>query len=127
MVETMMAEINRLNGLAAKDSKHRNTYQQQSAQLFKLMKQIIHITAQMDDAVRNLKNEKSVLVNYLIANNIVTYDKLHELEAVARERAKKQNEKDSKELERLYGEAYSICQNKTKSNPTEKTALKNVR
>ena len=45
----------------------------------------------------------------------------------ARERAKAQDEKDSKELERLYGEAQSICREKGIRNSTENKALRNVR
>ena len=126
-VEMMTAEINRLNSLAAKGGKNRNIYQQQSAQLFKLMKQIVHISSQIDSNIRVLNNEKGVLVDFLISNGIITYDELHELETKARERAKAQDEKDSKELERLYGEAQSICREKGIRNSTENKALRNVR
>lgn len=123
----MTAEINRLNSLAAKGGKNRNIYQQQSAQLFKLMKQIVHISSQIDSNIRVLNNEKGVLVDFLISNGIITYDELRELETKARERAKAQDEKDSKELERLYGEAQSICHEKGIRNSTENKALRNVR
>ena len=126
-VEMMTAEINRLNSLAAKGGKNRTVYQQQSAQLFKLMKQIIHISSQMDSEVRVLNNQKGVLVEFLIGNGIITYDELHELEAKGRKRAKAQDEKDAKELERLYGEAQSICREKGIRNSTENKALRNVR
>ena len=126
-VEMMTAEINRLNSLAAKGGKNRNIYQQQSAQLFKLMKQIVHISSQIDSNIRVLNNEKCVLVDFLISNGIITYDESHELETKARERAKAQDEKDSKELERLYGEAQSICREKGIRNSTENKALRKVR
>lgn len=123
----MTAEINRLNSLAAKGGKNRNVYQQQSAQLFRLMRQIVHISSQKGAEERKLHNVLAVLVDYLIQNDLITYEKLHELEAKGRERAKAQDEKDAKELERLYGESQSICREKGIRNSTENKALRNVR
>ena len=123
MVENMLAEINKINDLAIKASKNKEKqvaalYMQQSAQLSKLMKQIIHIASQLDESYRRLNQEKGVLVHYLFSNNLITEDKLHELEKKARERAAEADKKDQAEIERLYGDFCSICTNRTKSDPT---------
>ena len=126
-VEMMTAEINRLNSLAAKGGKNRNIYQQQSAQLFKLMKQIIYTTSEIGNNEGKLSIEKYLLVDYLISNGLITKEKLHEIETEAGKRMKIQDERNSKELERLYGEAQSICREKGIRNFTENKALRNVR
>lgn len=128
MVETMFEEVKRLNGLAEKAAakganKLSSTYQQQSAQVFKMMKQIVHLTAQSDEHLRRIENEKHTLVNYLFDNNLITQEKLCELETEARKKAADKNAKDQKEIERIYGQFNSVCQNRTKANPTESKAI----
>lgn len=129
MVESMMAEIERLNRLAEKDCKYnkgrlRNVYSQQSSQIYKMMKQIIHLTSQMDEQSRRVNTEKGVLVHYLLKNSLITLEKLHELEAHARERAKIADERDQKQIEAIYGDFRSETVNRTKADPTARMAIK---
>ena len=129
MVENMMEEINRLNRLAEKAARGKdksliNVYQQQSAQVSKLMKQILHLTAQKDAAYRVEKQEKSVLVHYLLTNNLITHEKLNELNEIARIKVEEKNKADQAEIERLYGDFESTLTNRTKNDPTAKAAMK---
>ena len=131
MVQSMMAEVTRLNQLAEKDKKFHGgkmacLYMQQSAQVYKLMKQIIHLTAQMDEHARLIMQEKSVLAHYVRDNGLVSDETLRELELKARERAAEANKKDQAKINELFGEFQSICQNRTKRDPTAEKALKNV-
>jgi hypothetical protein len=131
MVQSMMAEVTRLNQLAENDRKFNrgkmvNLYQQQSAQVHKLMKQILHMTAQMDEHARLLIHEKSVLTHYVRDNGLVSDETLRELELKARDRAAEANKKDQAKINELYGEFQSICQNRTKRDPTADKALKKV-
>lgn len=132
MIESMMEEVKRLNSLAEKDAKYnkgrlKSVYQQQSSQIFKLMKQIIHLTSQMDEHSRLLENEKSVLVYYLRTNGLITDEKLLDLEEKARKRVKEKNARDEAEIQMIYGKFNSICQNRTNADPTANAALKKQR
>lgn len=129
LIEQMMEEVKRLNSLAEKDAKFnkgrlKSVYQQQSSQIFKLMRQIIHLTSQMDEESRLLQNKISVLVYYLRTNKLITDEKLHELEEKARKKVEEKNASDEAEIRMLYGEFNSICQNRTKADPTANAALK---
>lgn len=129
MVESMMAEVERLNKLAENDCKYnkgrlRNVYVQQSSQVYKMMKQIIHLTSQMDEYSRLLSTEKGVLVHYLLQNNLITLEKLHELEAYAREKAKIADERDQKQIEAIYGDFRRETVNRTKADPTARKAIR---
>lgn len=130
MVECMMEEVERLNRLAEKDVKYNRgklkmLYAQQSAQVYKMMKQIIHLTSQMDEHSRILNQEKGVLVHYLLQNGLITEEKLHELEAYARERAAQANARDQKQIELIYGSFQSECTNRSKADPTAQKAVGN--
>lgn len=129
MVECMMEEVERLNRLAEKDAKYNKgklkmLYTQQSAQVYKMMKQIIHLTSQMDEHNRQLNQEKGVLVHYLLQNNLITLEKLHELEAYARERAALADAQDQKKIAEIYGVFQSDTVNRTKADPTAWKAIK---
>lgn len=131
MVQSMMAEVTRLNELAEKDRKFNggkmlNLYQQQSAQVYKLLKQIIHMTAQMDKYARISSQEKSVLSHYVRVNGLVSDETLRELELKARSRAAEADKKDQARINELFGEFQSICQNRTKRDITAGKAIKNV-
>lgn len=131
MVQSMMAEVTRLNQLAEKDKKFNGgkmacLYMQQSAQVHKLLKQILHMTAQTDERVRLVNQELSVLRHYVRQNALVSDETLRELELKARDRAAEANKKDQAKINELFGEFQSICQNRTKRDPTAEKALKNV-
>lgn len=131
MVQSMMAEVTRLNQLAEKDRKFNggkmaNLYQQQSAQVHKLMKQILHLTAEADEQKRQLQREKSVLAHYLLDNGLLPESELHELLEKARVDAAERSKKDQAKINELFGEFQSICQNRTKRDPTADKALKKV-
>lgn len=129
MVECMMAEVERLNRLAENDAKYnkgrlKSTYQQQSCQVHAMIKQIVHLTSQMDEYARRLGQEKGVLVHYLLSNGLITKEKLHELDEKARERAVKANERDERQIAAIYGEFQSMCNNRTKADPTAQKAMR---
>lgn len=129
MVENMMNEVNRLNRLAEKAAKSRdkalvNVYQQQSKQVSTLMRQLIHLHAQRDEQFRREKNEKRAIVRYILDNNLVSEEKIRELEALGRKRAAEQDDRDRVELERLYGDFESTLTNRTKNDPTAKEAMR---
>lgn len=131
MVQSMMAEVTRLNTLAEKDRKFNGgkmltLYQQQSAQVYKLLKQILHMTAQMDKYARICSQEKSVLTHYVRVNGLVSDETLRELELKARTRAAEADKKDQTRINELFGEFQSICQNRTKRDMTADKAIKNA-
>lgn len=129
MVDCMMAEVERLNRLAENDAKYnkgrlKSTYEQQSSQVYKMMRQIVHLTSQMDESSRRLNQEKGVLVHYLLSNGLITKEKLHELEEKARERAAQANERDQRQIEAIYGEFQGSIHNRTKADPTARKAMR---
>lgn len=128
MIDNMMDELNRLNRLAEKAAKHNRSmmqvYQQEAIQVRKLIGQIIHLTSQMDEHARRVLQEKSVIIHYALENNLLTMDKIHELELIARERAAKADERDQREIKKIYGDFESMLTNRTKKDPTAKEAIK---
>ncbi len=129
MVDCMMAEVERLNRLAENDAKYnkgrlKSTYEQQSSQVYKMMRQIVHLTSQLDEDSRRMHQEKGVLVHYLFSNGLITEAKLHELEAIARERAAQANERDQRQIEAIYGDFQSSIHNRTKADPTAQKAMR---
>lgn len=129
MVDCMMAEVERLNRLAENDAKYnkgrlKSTYEQQSSQVYKMMRQIVHLTSQLDEDSRRMHQEKGVLVHYLFSNGLITEAKLHELEAIARERAAQANERDQRQIEAIYGDFHSSIHNRTKADPTAQKAMR---
>ena len=129
MVDCMMAEVERLNRLAENDAKYnkgrlKSTYEQQSSQVYKMMRQIVHLTSQLDEESRRMHQEKGVLVHYLFSNGLITEAKLHELEAIARERAAQANERDQRQIEAIYGDFQSSIHNRTKADPTAQKAMR---
>lgn len=130
MIDNMMDELNRLNRLAEKAAKHNqsmmNVYQQEAIQVRKLIGQIIHLTSQMDKNARRVLQEKSVIVHYALENNLLTIEKIHELELIARDRAAKADERDRREIKKIYGDFESMLTNRSKKDPTAKKAIKEV-
>lgn len=127
LIERMQDLIHELNEKArhAKNRQIAHSYIGEAASVTKMMKGIIHNTAQMEERKQTCISELSELVHYLRANNLITDEKLEELRQKARERANIRNAENSKEIERIYGKYKSLYTpaNKTKPDPTAKKAI----
>ena len=90
-----------------------------------MMKGIIHNTAQMEDRRITCQLEMSEIVKYIRNNNLITDEKLDELRAMARDKAKERNLANQKEIERIYGEYKSLYTpfNNTKADITANRAI----
>lgn len=94
-------------------------------QLDKLATQIQHRRTQLNDR-ENLKiHEASVIIQYILNNNLVTEEKLEELQEIAKEKAEKARMEEERELDLLYKSFSTYTGNRTKADPTYKDATKN--
>lgn len=131
LIERMNDTIHELNEKArhCKNGKIARSYLAEAASVTKMMKGILHNTAQLEERRSTLQLEQSVLVRYLRENNLITDEKLNELNQIAREMAKEKNAETQKEIDRIYGKYTSLYtpSNKTKSDPTAVKAIRNVK
>ena len=123
-VQRMLADINALSEKARKDRKNANTYQQQAAAIRKIMQQYLHASANMDSDYRRLRNEMSVLINYIRENNLISDETLAELSNKARERAAEKERAEEEKISELYRGFENISINRTRADPTEKQATR---
>ncbi len=103
-----------------------NTHKNNAKQLDKLATQIMHMTTQLEVRKGEKEKEKSVLVQYLLENNLITEEKLNELDGIAKEQNRIAIEKDQRELDLLYKSYSDYTGNRTKSDPTYKKANKKL-
>lgn len=127
MMQNYMEEIDRLSKMAIKDKRNAAVYLNQAASLRKISTQILHLTAQCDSDNRRLLNELGELIHYVRENNLVSDEKLSEIQAAGREKARKNNEADEKRIEELYGNFNSILASRSHRRPTEKAVMKKVK
>lgn len=127
LIERMQDTIHELNEKArcTKNDKIAKTYMAEAASVTKMMKGIIHNTAQMEDRRITCQLEMSEIVKYIRNNNLITDEKLDELRAMARDKAKERNLANQKEIERIYGEYKPLCTpfNNTKADTTADRAI----
>ena len=131
LIERMNDTIHELNEKARR-SKHggiAKSYLAEAASVTKMMKGIIHNTAQMEDRRTTCSCELAEITHYLRENNLVSDEKLDELRAVARKKAEVKNAENQKEIDRIYGEYKSTYtpSNKTKADPTANKAMSNLK
>lgn len=127
LLERMNDTIHELTEKARnpKNKKNANSYLAEASNVTKMMKGILHNTAQMEERKVTCSLELSEIVHYLLQNNLITHEKLDELRAIARNKAKERNIQNQKELDRIYGNyksLYTPC-NKTKNDSTANKAI----
>ena len=66
------------------------------------------------------------MTRYLLDNGLLTQNELHDLLETARAGAAEGSKRDQAKINELFGEFQSICQNRTKRDPTADKALKKV-
>lgn len=127
LIERMQDAIHELNEKArhTKNSRIEQSYIREAASITKMMKGIIHNTAQMEDRRMSCTLEMAEIVHYLRFNNLITDEKLDELRKIAREKARIRNAENQKEIDRLYGQYKSLYTpfNNTKSDSTAQKAI----
>lgn len=127
LIERMNDAIHELNEKArrSRNGKAANSYLAEAASITKMMKGIIHNTAQMEDRKITCAMELAEIVHYIRFNNLVTDEKLDELRQIAREKAKVRNAESQKEIDRIFGEYKSLYTpfNNTKSDSTANKAI----
>lgn len=130
LVERMSDVIHELNVKARRsmDGRVARSYLAEAASVTKMMKGILHNTAQIEERRTTLLCENNELINYLLENDLITKKKLKELREIAREKARIRNEENQKEIDRIYGNFNSLYSpsNKTKADPTAKKAIRNI-
>lgn len=130
LIERMNDTIHDLNEKArrSKDGRVAKSYLAEAASVTKMMKGIIHSTAQIEERKNTLSAENAVLVHYLINNNLITWEKLDELREIARQRAEAKNKEDQARIDQIYGKYTSLYtpSNNTKADPTAKAAISNI-
>jgi transcriptional regulator NrdR family protein len=125
--ERMLDAIAECNNRARKDRKNANSYLQEAAAYRKILTQYLHRTAQYESSLRIERNEKSVLVAYVLQHGLVTQEKLDELYEIAKERTEANNREDAKIIEQLYGQAKNPLFNNTKADPTAREAIRTAK
>ena len=130
LIERMNDTIHELNEKArySKNGKVAKSYLAEAASVTKMMKGILHNTAQMEARKSGSGYELSEIVHYIRENDLISDEKLDELRKTARERAKIRNEENQKEIDRIYGKYRGgyIPSNNTKSDKTAEKAIKNA-
>ena len=131
LLERMNDCIHELNEKArrSKSGKVAKSYLAEAASVTKMMKGIIHNTAQIEDRKITCQLEMAEIVHYLRENHLISDKKLDELRAIAREKAKERNRENQRELDRIYGNyrAMYTPSNNTKADTTAKKAMKNIK
>ena len=127
LIERMNDTIHELSEKArhSKSSREANSYMAEAASVTKMMRGIIHNTAQMEDRRITCRLEMDEIVHYLRTNNLITDEKLSELRQIGRKKAELRNAENQKEINRIYGKyngLYMPCNN-TKRDPTAKKAI----
>lgn len=98
-IENMMDMVHELNKKARRSSgKKAQSYIGEAASITKIMKGIIHQTAQMEERKITCQCEMSEIVNYIRTEHLVSDEKLNELRTVAREKAERKNAENQKEI-----------------------------
>lgn len=123
-VERALDKINYLAAETVRDHRNKTIYLGQISTIKSIVKQYLHQTAQMDTDNRRLKNELNVLVHYVLDNNLVSQEKMNELNAIARKKAAINEEIASQEVERLYGQFENMFADKARKDPTERKVVK---
>jgi len=130
LLERMNDTIHELNEKArrSKNGRVASSYLAEAASVTKMMKGIIHNTAQMEDRRITCQLEMAEIVHYLRENHLITDEKLDELRAIARDKATERNIENQRELDRIYGNYKSLYtpSNNTKADSTAKKAIKNM-
>lgn len=100
LIERMNDTIHELNEKArhSKNGKIAKSYLAEAASVTKMMKGILHNTAQMEARKSGSSYELSEIVHYIRENDLISDEKLDELRKTARERAKIRNEENQKKL-----------------------------
>lgn len=121
--------ISKGNNLVAKGNNlisKAKTRRANAKQLDKLATQIQHRRTQLNDR-ENLKiHEASVIIQYILNNNLVTEEKLQELQNIAKENADKARIAEERELDLLYKSFSTYTGNRTKADPTYKKGIKGL-
>ena len=127
LLERMNDAIHELNEKARRSKNKRiaSSYLAEAASVTKMMKGILHNTAQMEERKNTCHLKYIELKQYVIQNNLITFDKIDELEEIAMEKAKERNLKNQKEIERIYGKYTSLYTpfNNTKADTTANKAI----
>lgn len=130
LIERMNDAIHELNERArnSTNGKIAQSYLAEAASVTKMMKGIIHNTAQMEDRKITCSMELAEIIHYIRFNNLVTDEKLDELRQIAREKAKVRNAENQREIDRIFGEYKSLYtpSNNTKSDTTANRAIAKV-
>lgn len=100
LIERMNDAIHELNERArnSTNGKIAQSYLAEAASVTKMMKGIIHNTAQMEDRKITCSMELAEIIHYIRFNNLVTDEKLDELRQIAREKAKVRNAENQREI-----------------------------
>ena len=100
LIERMNDAIHELNEKARRSTngKVAKSYLAEAASITKMMKGIIHNTAQMEDRKITCSMELAEITNYIRFNNLVTDEKLDELRQIAREKAKVRSAENQREI-----------------------------
>jgi hypothetical protein len=120
MIESMMGYMKECTDKARKTKN--NSYLQEASQIKNLITQILHRQTRIEDRKIN-KTFLGTLIEYIHTNNLITDEKLNELENTAIEKAKINIEKDEKAIKQMYGDFESMLTNRTKKDPTSKKAI----
>lgn len=131
LIERMNDTIHELNKKArrSRNGKIAKSYLAEAASVTKMMKGIIHNTAQMEERATTCQLELSEIVFFLRKNKLITDEKLDELQKIAREKARARNAETQKEIDRIYGTYKSLYtpSNNTKSDPTANKAISHLK
>lgn len=124
-LEQMVLSMNECNQKAIKAKpSDKVPYIQQASQIKKMITQVLHLTAQIEQRKIAATCEISEIVHYLRSNKLITDLKLDELRAIARKKSEIRNNQEESDIARIYGVFENTFVNKTKSDPTANKVVK---
>jgi len=122
--EQMILAMGELNQKALKcHGSDRNLYLQQIAQLKSMIKQVQHLSGQIEERKTTVLCELSEIVHFLRENVVIADSTLSYLKEIGRKKAKIKNQQDEAKINAIYGDFENIFTNKTKRDETANRAI----
>ena len=126
-LEQMMLAMDEYTKKAIKaKSTDKILYIQLASQVKSMIKQVQHLTSQIEIRKITVQCEMSEIIHYLRNNKLITDSKLDKLRQIARNKAEIKNKQDEADINKVYGNFENVFTNKTKSDKTASEAIRNL-
>ena len=98
-------------------------YIQEASQYKQIIKSITHATTQLEQRKLYIEAELKALIRFLVDNNLLTYEKIGEIQEEARKKIDEKIKEEQKQLNKLYKDGYNQLSNNSKKDPTSNKVI----